>query len=562
MKKTAIILLLCWVSICVTAQIAPQKYFIEFMDKTNSPYSISRPNEFLSLRAIERRQKQGVAIGQDDIPVNQTYVERVRSYGVNVLTRSKWFNGITIYCLNPTIVDTILRLPFVKRIIKDKSINSIYSSNSGDKFSLNEASLNDNHIPGFTGKSNYSGNPAYDYGPSYNQIHMLKGDSLHKLGYKGEGMIIAILDAGFYRADILAAFDSLRHNNQILGTRDFVTPGNNVYNEYEHGMEVLSCMGGNIPGQIVGTAPKAGYWLLRSEDKNSEYLIEEYNWVAAAEFADSAGADVINSSLGYTEFNEVTQNHTCQEMNGNTTLVTRGANIASGKGMLVVNSAGNSGASAWQCISAPADGFNVLAVAAVDSNGIRAGFSSIGESTRRIKPNVAAMGKGAVVYSPAGTVIYNNGTSFSSPIMAGLAACLWQALPSWNNQAILRAIELSGNQVSHPDSLLGYGIPDFIKAFQHVNVDNIDNESAVHIYPNPFNEAFSLSFHSDLARQFDLYMLNSLCQVVYSAHNQKARIGDNLVTFPNMAALPNGNYIIRLTGNSIFVNSKVIKLSK
>ena len=446
--KTMLSLLIClWMSVQLWGQIAPNKYFIAFTDKNSSPYSVSRPGEFLTQRAVGRREKQGIAIVENDIPVNQHYVDAIKKFNVGILTRSKWFNGVTVLCPDPAIIDSILLLPFVKRIEKDVFFNNVTNYISNNKFISEEVShepFMQDVIPQVTVNNV---NQAFNYGASFRQIHMLRGDSLHKMGYRGEGMVIAILDAGFYHADNLRAFDSLITNNQILGTKDFVYPGNNVYNEYEHGMEVLSCMGANLPGELIGTAPKASYWLLRSEDYYSENLIEEYNWVAAAEFADSAGADIINSSLGYTHFDNVAVSHTCNDMDGNTTPVTKGANMACGKGMIVVNSAGNYGGSAWKCLSAPADGYGALAVAAVDSNGIRASFSSTGEAAHRIKPNVAAMGQAVVVSSTIGTITHSSGTSFSCPIIAGLAACLWQAAPGWSNNSILRAIELSGSQV-------------------------------------------------------------------------------------------------------------------
>ncbi len=559
MKKIAIILILAGVSLSTLAQVAPQKYFIEFMDKTNSIYSINSPAQFLSYRAIERRQRQGIPIVQNDLPVNQSYINRVKQYSVTELTRSKWFNGITIYCLNPSIIDSILKFPFVKRIYKSSEVDRVKHSKSDDKFMLDEVMLQYNSFSPASSKSGYNGNTGYDYGVSYNQIHMLNGDSLHKLGYKGEGMVIAVLDAGFRYVDILPAFDSLRLNNQILGTRDFVSPGNNVYHENEHGMEVLSTMGGNIPGQLVGTAPKASYWLLRSEDSNSEFLIEEYNWVAAAEFADSAGADIINSSLGYTEFNDAAQNHTCSDMNGHTTPATRGANIAASKGMIVVCSAGNSGDKPWKCISSPADGLGVLAVAAVNASGIRAGFSSVGEATLRIKPNIAAQGAPAVVSSTNGTIMSASGTSFSSPVIAGMTACLWQAAPTWSNLSITRAIELSGNQVSHPDSLLGYGIPDFIKAMQHVNIDKKEIVPAPNIYPNPFATTFTLSLNAKTAQKIDLYLIDNLGLVAFYMHTKTEGAGDYKITVPDLSSLPNGNYLIKVVGQDLLLNKMIIK---
>ena len=450
----------------VFTQVAPQKYFVEFTDKYNSIYSTTRPREFLSQRAIDRRQRQGIAVVENDIPVNQNYVTAISQMNVPILTRSKWFNGITIYCLNPATIDAIRNLTFVKNVSKSTSVNYVSVCNSANKEvprkALHEV-IEPTRVPGGWGRPVIKG---YNYGPSFRQIHMLMGDSLHRMGYTGAGMVIAVLDAGFSRADTLAVFDSLYLNSQVLGTMDFVTPGNNVYHEYEHGMEVLSCMAANWPGVIIGTAPGASFWLLRTEDIGSENIIEEYNWDAAAEFADSTGADIINSSLGYATFDDPTVSHSCSDMNGYTTPVTRAANLAFSKGMIVVNSAGNSLGSGWKCVSAPADGFGVLAVAAVDSNGTRASFSLPGQASQRIKPNVAAMGQAVIIASSNGSFMHGSGTSFSSPILAGLVACLWQASPGWSNAEVIRAVELSSSHAAHPDSLLGYGIPDFVKALR------------------------------------------------------------------------------------------------
>ncbi|MCK9204564.1 MAG: S8 family serine peptidase [Bacteroidales bacterium] len=554
MKKIAIILIGMSLSLLSLAQVAPQKYFIEFTDKNDSPFSINRPEEFLSPRALERRQNQGILIDQNDIPVNENYINSIKNLGVTILTRSKWFNGITIYCVNHELMDSILRFPFVKSVTKSIELNN---SKPDDKFKIDEVLDEVKQLSGTNDMFEVS--TSFNYGQSYRQIHMLNGDSMHRMGYRGEGKIIAVLDAGFYKADVLPAFDSLWENNQILGTKDFVNPGNNVFLEYEHGMEVLSVMGGNIPGQLIGTAPKAQYWLLRTEEKASENIIEEYNWVSAAEFADSAGVDIINSSLGYTTFDDTTQSHQCSDMDGNTTPVTKGANLAASKGMIIVNSAGNSGGSSWKCISAPADGFYVLAIASVDSNGIRSSFSSTGESTVRIKPNVAAMGSFTVLSSSIGTIVRRSGTSFSSPLIAGMTACLWQAAPAWSNSLIMRAIELSSSQISNPDSLLGYGIPDFPKALQKLSVENPENPEAI-VFPNPFTTVFKVILESENVKDMTLQIFDQLGRLKYERQNISFKAGERGYIVNNVEDLPAGNYILRLSTISTIQTAKLVKL--
>ncbi len=554
MKKTAIILFIVLLSLHVSAQIAPQKYFIEFTDKDNSPYSIDRPEEFLSPRALERRQNQSIPIDYYDIPVNDSYVNAVRNYGVTILNRSKWLNGITLFCDNPSLITAISQLPFVQSIKRCNNIKCLYSNN---KFSLEEVILEEDVY--FSQSTFVNSKVAYNYGPSFRQTEMLNGDSMHRMGYNGAGKVIAVLDAGFFNADILPAFDSLWENNQIIGTKDFVKPGNNVFLENEHGMEVLSTIGGNLPGLLIGTAPKAKFWLFRTEEKASENIIEEYNWVSAAEFADSAGVDIINSSLGYTQFDDTTYNHTCNDMNGDGTPVTKGANIAATRGMIVVNSAGNSGGSSWKCVSAPADGYTVVAVAAVDSNGNRALFSSVGEATRRIKPNVAAMGAQTVMSSPNGTITRRSGTSFSSPLIAGMVACLWQAAPSWSNTSIIRSIELSSSQISNPDSLLGYGIPDFPKALLHLIAPPDNIPPALHAFPNPFRESLTITRSGINNPTVDIQIIDLLGCIRFSRVNQTVGVDKSAFHLDNLTNLPAGSYLLKVvTGESVQV-CKLIK---
>jgi len=559
MKKTGILVLSVLFPVILISQIAPDKYFIGFKDKNNSPYSLDRPREFLTQRAVERRERLMISLEENDLPVLSSYVETIANLGVTVLNRSKWLNGITIYTTNTAILDSISKLPFVLNVVKGKDLftGQGFLPVKENKFDFEKKSLSVVNVPVWSTQGGSS--KGYNYGPSYTQIHMVNGDLLHQMGFRGEGMVIAILDAGFFQVNNLPPFDSLWANNQILGTRDFVLPGNDVFLEYAHGMEVLSVIGGNLPGQLVGTAPKASFWLLRSEEYAHENIIEEYNWVSAAEFADSVGADVINSSLGYTTFDDPTVDHTCADMSGNTTVVTRGANIAASKGLIVVNSAGNSGGSDWHCVGAPADGNSVLAIAAVDSLGHRAYFSSEGEVNARIKPNVAAMGLQTIVSGTGGTIMHASGTSFSSPIIAGMVACLWQSSINMNNYIIMRSVEVSSSQFTTPDSLLGYGIPDFRKALNIMHINNNIYTNTSTIFPNPFSGGFTIEFNSGFKQNVRILIMDQTGRIVFTMKDHLCNLGLNQIKISFPENIKPGCYYLKIGGEK---KAEVIKLVK
>ncbi len=451
MKNTILILLSVFYAAISNAQIAPDTYLVYFKDKANNEYSIEKPEEFLSTRAIEHRKKFNIAITEQDLPVNKNYIDKLEKLGLEVYMTSKWFNLAVIKTSNKKLLKKVKKLNFV---IKEPTMYKKQST-TGDTSYI---------APKFDSLKVFE-KDTLNYGTSSTQAKMININYLHNMGYMGEGMQIAVLDAGFKRADKLPAFDSLFANKQILGIRDFVSKDDEVYANDSHGMMVLSTMGGNIPGELVGTAPKANFWLIRTEEAASEHLIEEYFWIAGAEFADSLGCDIIHTSLGYNDFDYKSNNHTYKDMDGDTAPISIAADIASAKGILVVTSAGNDGFSAWKYITAPADADSVLTVGAANKNRNLAYFSSRGPTyDKRVKPDAVAMGMWSVVQGNDGKISTASGTSFSGPIIAGAAACLWQANPTFTNMEIINAIRKSGDRYEKPDGNFGFGIPDFGKA--------------------------------------------------------------------------------------------------
>lgn len=532
-------------------------YVVYLNDKGVSPDFVINPSLYLSEKSIERRLKYQIPVDQSDLPVDQQYIDGVSSTGARVLTRSRWFNAITVEA-DTNMIITIAALPHILKV--QFLMNKVQLKSS----SLDEPNLffkTDSIGPWVAETTKQRTSDIYNYGAAFNQIDQLKGQYLHNLGYSGQGMLIAVIDAGFNSVDKMTCFDSLRANNQIKGTHDFAVPSNNVYatSMDSHGTSVLSCMGAYSNGQMVGTAPKADYWLLRSEVGSTESIIEEYYWVSAAEFADSIGADLINSSLGYTLFKESpTANHTYADMNGKTTFVSKGAEKAAAKGILVVNSAGNDGITSWKYIGAPADGDSVFTIGAVTSTGIRSTFSSVGPtSDGRIKPTVAAQGSATAIFSPAG-LGSGNGTSFSSPIICGMTACLWQAFPELNNMQIIDLLKASGSQASHPDSFLGWGIPDYQSAASTLSVLHPSKENALIVYPNPVVDKLSLEFPFSIQGKVSIEIVNMQGRTVYSTQRNEGSIRNLQINA--LGYLPSGMYWVKISDRSMIFSGKIMKL--
>ena len=524
-----------------------QKFYFEvvFSDKFNSKFTKEDPIKFLSEKSILRRRKQNILITEQDIPVNQNYVNAVKNI-LTIESTSKWFNLITVSSSDSAKIELIKNLPFVKTV---KFIGK-KKSNEFAKIQKNKW-LNNINID------------SIDYGNSALGIKQMNGDYLHSKDYLGENMTIAILDAGFSKVDNMTIFENLFIENKILSTKNFVTPNTSVYSSSSHGTMVLSILAGQEIGNIFGSAPKSNYLLLLTEDVGQENLIEEYYWASAAEYADSAGADVINSSLGYYEFDSPEFNHTISELNSNSTMITMAANTAFEKGILVFNSAGNEGDSPWEYIIFPADGKNVIAVGAVNLYKERASFSSIGyDFPNQIKPNLAALGSGIYVQSSNSNGTNSNGTSFSSPLLCGLSTCFWQAFPDKSNQEIKDLIQECANQYSNPDEFLGYGIPDFKKAFvTELEKQNPSPKINFSIYPNPLvgnNLYIQFANINYSLKELKLYASDGNL-VLSKTMGEQDKISDQTVELSNLV-LSKGIYFIELkTNNGIFFD-KVLKL--
>lgn len=337
----------------------------------------------------------------------------------------------------------------------------------------------------------------FAYGRTDWQLQMLGLDSFHRMGYTGKGVTIALMDAGFYRVDSFEAFKRLWQNNSIKYAYDFVDNDSTVFDTDAHGMSVLSIVGGYLPDSLIGAAPDADFLLFRTENAANETHQEEFNWIKAMELADSMGADIIHSSLGYSLFDSLQGDYTYFDMDGKSTFITRATDSAFARGMFITNSAGNSGEQPWRYITAPCDGRFVLCVGAVDSFGQKAGFSSFGPSADgRVKPEVMAMGQKTTVINSLGYVTTGNGTSFSGPLMAGFVACLKQAHPWADNYRLYRAIIQSADRYNTPDSAYGYGIPNILKADSILKaMVHAENRMTgrISIYPNPGKELLQIN---------------------------------------------------------------------
>ena len=541
LSKNYLILLLLFIGInsCSYSQ---GDYLVAFRDKGQSNYTIDHPEAYLSPRALDRRKNQHIAINYTDLPTAETYVATIRAFDCKIQYSLKWENAIVLYTSDINTINAIERLPYVKSV---KKINSYGPSTRHKLLDIPIA----NKIEGT------------DYGAATNQTDMIHIDSLHQRGYMGQNILIAMMDAGFYRVDANRFFKKIFDEGRVLYTYNFVNNNSDVYSSGGHGCNTFSCIGANIVGEMVGTAPLAKFLLFATEDENSETIREEYNWVKAAEVADSLGADVFSTSLGYTTFDtsDTQDNHTYADMNGHTTPIAKACNTAASKGILVINSAGNEGNSPWHYIATPADADSCVAVGAVTPSGNVASFSSRGPSSSgMVKPNVCAQGAPATVASTNGTASTNNGTSFSGPITAGAIACLRQAFPTIPVMALIDSVERSASYYTNPNVNFGYGIPNFdiaYKILKRWELLNDPGKDRLLVFPNAFHSSFTLIYPDLGATTIAITVYDMTGKKVSSFSFPAQHIPFNHIDLDNLQDLAAGIYIMK-------VNDRTIRIEK
>lgn len=498
MKKILLFVLLI-ATICAQAQIASNIYWVQFTDKNGTPYTIDNPEAYLSQRALDRRARLGIAIDEYDLPVNPQYLQAVADCGAELINPSKWLNGVSVYTTNPSVIEAINALEFVS-VVRDCP-NDLKAQELKEQWLAEEMRMTE--MPRATMDGYYGG--------AATQVSQIRADYMHSQGYRGEGMIIAVLDGGFVGAEDHPAFDNMREEGRLLGTRSFLRGQPSVYTQSAHGCSCLSTIAAFVPDVMVGTAPKASFYLLHTENGDSENIVEEYNWVSGAEYADSLGVDVCTTSLGYIDFDMSQWDHPFEHFDGQTAPMTRGVEVAASRGMLCLIAAGNEGdSSLGECtLGIPADAEHCLSVGAVDGSGQRCWFSSVGPTyDGRIKPDVMARGGGTYV-AGYGSYYNGDGTSFATPVLAGAVTCLWQANSHASVQEICDAVRQCSNRASNPDVRYGYGIPNFEQAMLmlHVEDTSAPSNEIIKVFPNPSSGQVHIQLEDGYQAEISIYDL-------------------------------------------------------
>ncbi|MFA6259921.1 MAG: S8 family serine peptidase [Bacteroidia bacterium] len=530
-------------TVYTSAQSGKYYHWISLNGKDTSQYKMSKPEAFLSSKSIQRKNRLQISIGMNDIPVNPVFTQTLSLLGVQVTGTSRWMNAILVESKQKKLSDTIRNLPFISSTTylgERKVLQGVVRKDIHELVETLEAKVN---------PSKQLEQDSDFYGKSALQVKMLNTPALHQLGFNGKGITVAVLDAGFSKVNHISYFRHLFDSSQIVLTRDLVDGNTQVYDDDAHGTGVLSCMAAYAPNRLVGTAYAANYLLIRTEDALNENLLEEALWILGAELADSAGADLIQSSLGYNEFDDKQQNHRLKELNGNTTLISKGATLAVAKGMVVVCSSGNEGDNNWRKIVAPADVKDVITVGGVDETGNLALFSSIGPTAdRRVKPDLVAMGERTMVLSENGIVYPGNGTSYACPLICGTIACLMQACPITGTSAIAQAIKLSSDNYTRPNNYIGYGVPDAAMARAIMDSkDSLDRITQNSLLDARFiDERLHVAYALNSPQKIQLIITDSTGYIVYSDRIKVKQAGIYRASLSKSNHWKKGNYGIQL----------------
>lgn len=550
-----------WCVICLlfaadaTAQ-AQYGFRISFTDKGGTTHTLSNPSTYLSQRAIDRRTAQGIAIDSTDLPVSADYMDSVLTLTAGKLhMTSKWFNYTILLLTDSSKILELQGKPFISNI----EYIAYYGSGLHKPGKSNETTGGE---PVAT-IAKTTGSAAY-YGASYNQSALVNGDYLHDLGWKGEGKLIAVLDEGFQYVDNAPAFDSLMSSGRLKDQYNFARANTNVFISGAHGTTSLSTMAANLPGTYVGSAPYADYALYNTEIGGSEQVLEMDNIVAASERADSVGADIITVSVGYDRFTHPTSfSLTYADIDGKTTIATRGVNMAVTKGIFYVVSAGNEGGGQWNYILTPADADSACTVGSVGLDKVPAGNSGYGpNSAGHVKPNVCMPGNPAAVIRNTTTAAFTNGTSFATPQLAGWAACLMQASGTFTPYQIRTAIEQSAHVYTNPGVQLGYGVPNFHYALELLNVEDKltmpDAANWITAGPNPLENELTLRVYKQLnSSGLDIQLTDISGKVVF-VHHTEVSIGTNSIKL-SLPQLSSGMYYLKAVSSD---DKAVLKLVK
>ncbi|MGC8803450.1 MAG: S8 family serine peptidase [Bacteroidales bacterium] len=513
-------------------------YRIYLTDKEGS-IGINQSASYFSPEALQRRRRYSVPLDELDVPVSKIYLDSLSWLGLTIVCTSRWMNTVVVAAMDEAKREKVLKFNFVRKIVQIADTLHRWQARQLRKFYTSEVAQRQ--------KTSIL----------WPQIALNRGYFLHEKGFLGKGIRIAIIDAGFEQTRECLSLQSLFASGRILGTRNFVFPDSGIYTATFHGTAVLSVMAASNSDSLIGTAPMASYLLLRSEDVTGEYPAEEDFWVAAAEWADSMGVDIINTSLGYTQFDNPVYNYRYSDMNGATAFISQAATIAAAKGMLVVVSAGNEGNDEWHYIGAPADARGILAVGAIDEWGMRAPFSSVGPaSDGRIKPEIMAMGRAVRAEYAPNDFRPVSGTSFSAPIISGLAACLWEAYPQLPPARIREAIIRSSSQYYAPDSLMGYGIPDFAAAYAWLQ-QNANNNIPFALYPNPCRDELTLEGYNPDQQPLIVSCVSLTGRQIFVKRTYSAQ----KTTFTDeIKQIPAGMYVLQIKHSTHNFCLKFIKL--